>query len=356
MNNGKSFAYFQWAYHNALVPPPPGLPELNNRTVTLASHDPRGVNPRGWIPPDYVLKVDDDSFVMLGEIEARLRVTPRSMLYWGCELRFFRSCDNGINGRADVVKKKFIGGESYALSWDLVQYVATNKQVLGMTRGEEDQVTARWMKAHPRAHEILWWNERCWIYDHPKASTVYSHGFLFPSEVHRVREFAAQQAKRVAEGDGEGATDEDARTSPTDEGLIPVEDDPRADPRHSSVSTFRHRYEYNTASHWPTRYRPPRANLTLEQSMEALIEGSGMSMLSPAADAQKVWAARESWGEKYRGGSVGGSVVVHYVKKREWWLECVEIMLGSKGLGMRPDGGGGGHAGQTVGEWDSEGR
>ncbi|KAG8727227.1 hypothetical protein FRC12_022683, partial [Ceratobasidium sp. 428] len=185
MNDGKSFAYFQWAYHNALVPPPPGLPELNNRTVTLAAHDPRGASPRGWVSPDYVLKVDDDSFVMLGEIEARLRVTPRSMLYWGY-----------------VVKKKFIGGESYALSWDLVQYVATAKQLLGMTRGEEDQVTARWMKAHPRAHEILWWNERCWIYDHPKASTVYSHGFLFPSEVHRVREFAAQQAKRVAEGEG----------------------------------------------------------------------------------------------------------------------------------------------------------
>ncbi|QRV73804.1 hypothetical protein RhiJN_01818 [Ceratobasidium sp. AG-Ba] len=336
MNDGKSFAYFQWAYHNAFVPPPPGLPELNNRTVTLASHDPRGVSARGWIPPDYVLKVDDDSFVMLGEIEARLRVTPRSMLYWGY-----------------VVKKKFIGGESYALSWDLVQYVATAKQLLSMTRGEEDQVTARWMKAHPRAHEILWWNERCWIYDHPKASTVYSHGFLFPSEVHRVREFAAQQAKRLA--DGAGSVDEDGQP-PADDSVIPLEDDPRADPRHSSVATFRHRYEYNVASHWPTRYRPPRTNLTLEQSMEALVEGSGMSMIAPGADAQKVWDARERWSDKYRGSSVGGSVVVHYVKKREWWLECVEIMLGSKGIGMRPDGGGGGHAGGVVGEWEVEGR
>lgn len=86
MNDGKSFAYFQWAYSNALVPPAPGLPELNNRTVTLAAHDPRNVSPRGWVSPDYVLKVDDDSFVMLGEMEARLRVTPRTMTYWGCEL------------------------------------------------------------------------------------------------------------------------------------------------------------------------------------------------------------------------------------------------------------------------------
>lgn len=258
MNDGKSFAYFQWAYNNGLVPPPAGLPELNNRTVTLAAHDPRNVSPRGWVSPDYVLKVDDDSFVMLGEIEARLRVTPRVMTYWGYN-----------------VKKKFMGGESYALSWDLVQYVATAKHLLSMTRGEEDQVTARWMKAHPRANEIVWWSERCWIYDHPKATTVYSHGILFPSEVQRVREFAAQQAKKAAEG-REGPDGEEE------------ESDPRANPRHSSVSTFQHRYTYKTATHWATRYRPPRANLTLEQSVEALVEGSGMSMIAPGADAQAV--------------------------------------------------------------------
>src|SRR3954447_17646115 len=122
-----------------------------------------------------------------------------------------------------------MGGESYALSWDLVQFVATSKLISTMTRGEEDQVTARWMKAHPRASEIVWWSERCWIYDHPKAGTVYSHGILFPSEVQRVREFAAQQAKKEAEG-SDGAEGEE------------VESDPRANPRHSTVSTFRHRY------------------------------------------------------------------------------------------------------------------
>ncbi|KAG8725552.1 hypothetical protein FRC09_011279 [Ceratobasidium sp. 395] len=195
------------------------------------------------------------------------------------------------------------------------------------------------MKAHPRTHEILWRNEHYWIYDHPKASMISSYGFL------------------VAEG--EGGTGEDG-SGGTEDGVTPLEDDPRADPRHSSVATFRHRYEYNTASHWPTRYRPPRANLTLEQSVEALVEGSGMSMIAPGADAQKVWEARESWDEKYRNGRVGGSVVVHYVKKREWWLECVEIMLGSKGLGLRPDGGGGSSSsseqGRAVGqrEWESE--
>jgi hypothetical protein len=240
-----------------------------------------------------------------------------------------------------VVKKKFMGGESYALSFDLVQYVATAKHLLRMTRGEEDQVTARWMKAHPRANEIVWWGERCWIYDHPKAGTVYSHGFLFPSEVQRVREFAAQQAKRVAEGPESGTGQGEPGEGAEDGTGVPLEDDPRADPRHSSVSTFRHRYTYKTATHWATRYQPPRANLTLAQSVEALVEGSGMSMIAPGADAQEVWEARESWDSKYRGGVVGGSVVVHYAKRREWWLECVEVLLGGKGVGMRTDGGGG---------------
>ncbi|KAG8741098.1 hypothetical protein FRC10_003311 [Ceratobasidium sp. 414] len=162
-----------------------------------------------------------------------------------------------------------------------------------MTRGEEDQVTVRWMKAPARKRDHL--AER--TIEH----CLFPHGFLFPSGIHRVREFAAQQAKRVAED--EGAAGEDGGGN-SEEGIIPVEDDPRADPRHSSVATFRHRYEYKTASHWPTRYSPPRVNLTLEQSVEALVEGSGMSMIVPGADAQKVWEARESWEEKYRGGRV----------------------------------------------------
>ncbi|KAH7335539.1 hypothetical protein B0J17DRAFT_670562 [Rhizoctonia solani] len=291
MNEGKSFRYFEWAYQNALVPPPAGLPELNNRTVVLAPHDPTKTN-RGWVQPDYVLKVDDDSFVMLGELEARLRVTPRSMTYWGY-----------------VVKKKFMGGESYALSFDLVQYVATSPHVRAQIRGEEDQVTARWMKTHPRASEIIWWSERCLIYDHPKAGTVYSRGFLFPSEVGRVRELEASRGEQE------------------EEGVVDV--------RSSSVASYRYRYTYKTATHWPTRYVPPRSNLTLPQAMEALVEGSGMSLLAPDQDPQEVFERRESWEEKFRGGKVGGSVVVHYVKRREWWFECVEVLLGGMGVGLR---------------------
>lgn len=35
--------------------------------------------------PDYIVKADEDSFIVLGELERRLRVAPRRLAYWGCE-------------------------------------------------------------------------------------------------------------------------------------------------------------------------------------------------------------------------------------------------------------------------------
>jgi hypothetical protein len=107
MNKGKTHAFFKWAYNGAFVPPP-SLPSSSSSSsspssyspsddfepeydaptnftrVLLAPHDPRSSRGLNWVRPDYVVKADDDSFVMLGELEARLRMTPRQMLYWGC--------------------------------------------------------------------------------------------------------------------------------------------------------------------------------------------------------------------------------------------------------------------------------
>jgi hypothetical protein len=177
-----------------------------------ASHDPiharqdRASGPssaREWVRPDFVVKVDDDSFVMLAELEARLRValhedrteqlrdkyrdknrlsvvspppgpdwvTPSSsevqrlpssaslaedpLIYWGY-----------------LVKRRFMAGELYALSWSLVDWVSRDPTIKGLTRGAEDKQTAKWMRSHPRAPEIRWVAERCWIYDHPRSGTV----------------------------------------------------------------------------------------------------------------------------------------------------------------------------------------
>jgi len=68
---------------------------------------------------------------------------------------------------------KFMAGELYALSWSLVEWVAKDTSVKGLTKGAEDKQTAKWMKMHPRASELRWAGERCWIYDHPRAGTVF---------------------------------------------------------------------------------------------------------------------------------------------------------------------------------------
>ena len=89
MNSGKTYAFFSWAASNAWVPPlyfDTSLPLFSYANITLpqqslAPHDPHYAwnelisgRPRPWVRPDFVVKADDDSFVMLAELEARLRV------------------------------------------------------------------------------------------------------------------------------------------------------------------------------------------------------------------------------------------------------------------------------------------
>lgn len=68
----KTHAFFKWATENATVPILVG----GNGAETTASVR--------WKLADYVLKSDDDTFIMLDELERRLRVLPRTGVYWGC--------------------------------------------------------------------------------------------------------------------------------------------------------------------------------------------------------------------------------------------------------------------------------
>ena len=109
----------------------------------------------------------------------------------------------------------------------------------------------------------------------------YSHGFLFPSEVTRVRKFLFSYLETTSKhllnrapvdlerqhhlNDADGGTDGQEQ--------VPVGTDvsvrlgtPLAW-AHSSVSTF------------GVRYSPPIQDMTLWHSIEALVEGSDMSML-----------------------------------------------------------------------------
>lgn len=331
----KTLHYFRWAAENATVP------------VLYGERDADGTLPVHWKHADYVLKADEDTFIMLDELERRLRVQPRTMLYWGYNVR-----------------GGFMSGELYALSHDLVRYVATSPDVASSRYGKEDTRMAHWMNLHPQQSKIHWASEHCWIYDHPRVGTPYAHGYLFPSHV--------QEIKLEAEI---GLTSEELA-------------------RRGGV---RNAPAYSTTSRWRVPYRPPRPNLSAEEQIEALVEGGGRwkgswyrspqdvdtpqprareQILLGVQDSRLGEAFRESvpnvrsavqldaasglttypyrgepsvpvpgqlpaptgfdhadaernlYHERYLGGRYGGTVVVHYVKHDDWFLETAMALIG----------------------------
>lgn len=437
MNDGKTFAFFDWSFKHALVPSRPSnltslppIPDSSSHDADggygrrsprpprpssasdgslhgwalhnaydrrpPAPHDPVGHNGErsaikdGWTRPDFVVKADDDSFIMLAELEARLRVLDRKGVYWGYPVRA---------GHVD-----FHAGEAYALSWDLVGHVSTyahrHERRSGQTTlslnatlesdvrgkppllpdliksssrrrasevlrgrkshwhgkgrklfqdlslnivGREDQVTAGWMKDHGEEWGVTWYDERCWVYDGPKAGTVYSKGFLFPDEVARIRtEWSADgrqiepssPSPRVGREEQESSRPEYKRLH---------------DPTYSTVLRAFYRNSYPFAVKWATLYKSPLSFLSfeggedVEMATDALIEGSKLSMLSTdsgddTSEASRRWNLdiEHGWRGRYLLGSVdsqqsrvpiGGSVVVHYIKQDQHWNECVGILL-----------------------------
>lgn len=196
---------------------------------------------------------------------------------------------------------------------------------------------ARWLRMHPRAPDVRWRSERCWIYDHPRAGTVYSHGFLFPSEVTRIRDEITK-----------GLTPGQLHLLPsatTISGSIRSSEYVNAADADPSLT-------HSTVSRFGKHYRPPAANLTTEQEVESLIEGSALSKLrdetvggatgeATAREVESAWRRRESRkarmgivaasasavGSVDDSGAVGGTVVVHFIKRNEWFLETALAFL-----------------------------
>ncbi|TEB35066.1 hypothetical protein FA13DRAFT_1788662 [Coprinellus micaceus] len=408
MNSGKTHSFFSWASLNAWVPP------------LLAPHDPfaaweniQSGQVRSWVRPDFVVKVDDDSFVMLAEMESRLRVELHSkpkpqhnstLVYrrtgpatssplaspssstslstststTEAALPSSSGADNSTpTERGDeeddeeeerdvsttspststsATRSKsstsstsssaalpsnpplpsypesltdndpliywgylvtnrlhqFMAGEVYSLSWSLVDWVAKDATVKTMTKGAEDKQTAKWMRAHPRAEKVRWTSERCWIYDHPRSSTVYSHGFLFPSEITRIKHAMSAYIERWTTTAALGSSGHSNLNAPSSS--IPATP---AAWSHSSVSTF------------GVRYTPPLPSLSTRHSVEALVEGSEMSILQEGSPVspERAWVQREGRNTRYENKRVGGTVVVHFIKKNMWYLETALALL-----------------------------
>lgn len=134
-----------------------------------------------------------------------------------------------------------MGGEVYALSSDLVEYLSTYPRPSSWTIGKEDQRVAKWMRNHPNASSIHWITERCYIYDHPKSGTTYARGFTFPNHVEKVRlegRRGISEEERIRRG-GELWQ------------------------------------SYSTVQSWKKPYSEPAKGLSIEEQVEALVEGGG---------------------------------------------------------------------------------
>lgn len=134
-----------------------------------------------------------------------------------------------------------MGGEVYALSFDLVKYLATYPRPSSWSIGKEDQRVAKWMRNHPNASSIHWITERCYIYDHPKSGTTYSRGFTFPDHVEQVR----LEGRR---------------------GISETERLERGGELWQS---------YSTVQSWKKPFSLPAKGLSVEEQVEALVEGGG---------------------------------------------------------------------------------
>jgi len=110
-------------------------------------------------------------------------------------------------------------------------------------------------------------------------------------------------------------------------------------------------WAYSTVSTFGVRYVPPLPDLPTKHSVEALVEGSDMSLLQegtlPAVTEHilklksgqgspmtpdHAWKHREGRTKRYEGKRVGGTVVVHFIKKNMWYLETALALLEGEDL------------------------
>uniref|UniRef100_A0A0D9WMU2 Hexosyltransferase n=1 Tax=Leersia perrieri TaxID=77586 RepID=A0A0D9WMU2_9ORYZ len=94
----------------------------------------------GRRPYDYVMKVDDDTYLRLDALAETLSGAPREDVYYGAGLPFL-----------DRRSPPFMLGMGYVLSWDLVEWIAGSDMVKAHAIGPEDVTTGTWLNMGNKA-------------------------------------------------------------------------------------------------------------------------------------------------------------------------------------------------------------
>lgn len=158
---------------------------------------------------------------------------------------------------------------------------------------------------------------------HSDGGVSYSHGFIYPSTIKHVTN------EKISD-------------------LTPLELEYRGGKKWAPT--------YSSVTQWAKHYEPPFKGMTANERVEALVEGSEMSLLSRLESAKhargpmgiershettqeeadlikKLYHDRPTRPERYLNDPKdrGGTVLVHFIKKQEWFMETALAFLGSRG-------------------------
>jgi len=151
MDNGKTYTFFS--------------------TVARAfSGSDRRRRPRRRYEYDYVMKADDDTYLRLPALVASLRGAAREDAYYGLQM----PCDT----ENFYPFPPFMSGMGYALSWDLVQWVASSDLARREQDGPEDMWTGRWLNLAGKAKNRYDNAPRMYNYKGASPDSCFRHGFV----------------------------------------------------------------------------------------------------------------------------------------------------------------------------------
>ena len=83
-----------------------------------------------------VVKADSDTFLHLDNLEARFKEFPDTPVYWG---------RLGSHLSKNISSFTFMRGMVYGVSWEIVEFIATDATIAKHIIGHEDRITARWV-------------------------------------------------------------------------------------------------------------------------------------------------------------------------------------------------------------------
>lgn len=99
---------------------------------------------------------------------------------------------------------------------------------------------------------------------------------------------------------------------------------------------------YSTVTKFGSRHHPLSRDMSAVESVEALIEGSSLSLLRDVTSTEKhdhippeiisrLYQNRPTRRDRFLGDEKerGGTVVVHYLKRQDWFIETMIALLGS---------------------------